>query len=42
MLAASTRNGATLKLKVGTIGYFSNAEVEKNISPTFVENSHKD
>jgi hypothetical protein len=39
-LSAKTRNGATLKLKVGTVGYFSESTMERKTIPTVHEDSH--
>jgi hypothetical protein len=42
MLSADTRNGATLKLKVGAVGYFAEKELSKNVIPDIQEIDHFD
>jgi hypothetical protein len=41
-LSAKTRNGATLKLKIGTIGYFADGTIKKKSIPDVQENDHWD
>jgi hypothetical protein len=42
MLSASTRNGATLNLQIGTIGYFSDGTIGKKTIPKVVEENNLD
>jgi hypothetical protein len=42
ILSADTRNGATLKLKVGAIGYFAEEKLLKKTIPIVREESHLD
>jgi hypothetical protein len=42
MLSAETRNGATLKLKVGAVGYFSDENIQQITVPSIVEENVSD
>jgi hypothetical protein len=42
MLSAATRNGATLKLELTSVGMFSDSEFNLMDIPNVVENSHQD